>query len=104
MKASPEELAQVIMQVRAGSLTAQAAARQLGVSRKTYYQWEARALRGLLQALQPGQAGRPAQRPDAEQQRLVEENQRLQQELEISQQRLRIKEWLQDADTSAKKK
>jgi hypothetical protein len=34
----------------------------------------------------------------------VEENQRLQQELEISQQRLRIKEWLQDADTSAKKK
>lgn len=104
MKTSPEELAQLIMQVRAGSLTATAAARQLGISRKTYYQWEARALQGLLTALQPGQPGRPAHQPDAEQQRLAQENQRLQQELEIVQQRLRIKEWLLEADTSAKKK
>ena len=36
--------AQLIMQVRSGVLTAEAAARQLGISRKTYYKWERRAL------------------------------------------------------------
>ena len=104
MKTSPEVLAQLILQVRAGSLTATDAARQLGISRKTYYQWEARALQGLLAALQPGQPGRPSSHPDAEKQRLEQENLRLQQELEVARQRLRIREWLAEADTSAKKK
>ena len=104
MKTAPEVLVQLILQVRTGSLTATAAARQLGISRKTYYQWEARALQGMLAALQPGQAGRPSSPPDTKQQQLVQENQRLQQELEIVQQRLHIRERLALADTSAKKK
>ena len=104
MKTSPEVLAQLILQVRAGSLTATAAARQLGISRKTYYQWEARGLQGLVAALQPGQAGRPLSPPETEQQRLAQENQRLQQELEAVHQRLHIQERLALADTSAKKK
>ena len=104
MKTSPEVLAHLILQVRAGSLTATAAARQLGISRKTYYQWDARALRGLLAALQPSPVGRPSSPSDIEKQRLEQENQRLQQELEIVQQRLHIREQLALADTSAKKK
>jgi DNA-binding XRE family transcriptional regulator len=38
--------AEIIVQVQSGQLTATEAARQLGVSRKTYYQWERRALGG----------------------------------------------------------
>jgi len=104
MKISPEVLAQRILQVRAGSLTATAAARQLGISRKTYYQWEARGLQGLVAALQPGQAGRPLAPSETEQQRLAQENQRLQQELEVVHQRLHNQKRMALADTSAKKK
>ena len=104
MKISPEVLAQLILQVRAGSLSATAAARQLGISRKTYYQWEARGLQGLVAALQPGQAGRPLSPPETEQQRLAQENQRLQKEVFALHRQLYIKEQLALADTSAKKK
>ena len=104
MKHAPAQMLETIIQVRAGLLTATAAADHLGISRKTYYHWEARALQGLLAALQPGQAGRPSSPPDTEQQRLAQENQRLQQELELVQQRLQIREQLALADTSAKKK
>jgi DNA-binding XRE family transcriptional regulator len=40
--------AEVILKVRAGRMTAAHGARLLGVSRKTYYQWEQRALAGML--------------------------------------------------------
>jgi hypothetical protein len=56
---SLRQWATLILQVCAGQLTATEAARQLGVSRKTYYQWEARALRSLMQGLRPGRPGRP---------------------------------------------
>jgi DNA-directed RNA polymerase specialized sigma24 family protein len=39
------------MQVRSGLLSAQEAARQLGISRKTYYKWERRALAAMVEAL-----------------------------------------------------
>ena len=52
--------AEVIMKVRAGLMTAKAAAAQLGVSRKTYYEWEARGLGGMLENLADQTAGRPA--------------------------------------------
>jgi len=51
--------AEVIIEVRAGRMTAMEGARQLGISRKTYYQWEHRALRGMIDALMPGRPGRP---------------------------------------------
>jgi len=51
--------AQLIMQVRSGLLSAQEAARQLGVSRKTYYQWERRALAAMVEALGNREHGRP---------------------------------------------
>lgn len=45
-QALARQRAQLIMQVRSGVLRAQEAALQLGVSRKTYYKWERRALGG----------------------------------------------------------
>jgi len=69
-KARPRAL--LIMQVQAGVITATAAARQLGISRKTYYQWEARALQGLLDAVTQQPPGRP-RRPDRPKQRQLEQ-------------------------------
>jgi transposase len=51
--------AMMIMKVRSGQLTATEAARLLGVSRKTYYQWEQRGLQGMLAQLQDQPPGRP---------------------------------------------
>ena len=50
-QALARQRAQLIMQVRSGVLSAQEAARQLGVSRKTYYKWERRALAAMVEAL-----------------------------------------------------
>lgn len=49
----------MIIEVRAGMMTAVEGARLLGISRKTYYGWEQRALRGMIDALVPGSPGRP---------------------------------------------
>jgi len=68
----------LIIQVRTGQLTATAAAQQLGVSRKTFYVWENRALAAVTQALETGVAGRPAAAPqDATIAALAAENARL---------------------------
>ena len=47
------------MKVRAGYLTATEGASLLGISRKTYYKWENRALAGLLAGLEERKTGRP---------------------------------------------
>jgi len=65
MKARPpsqkraRQRAEAIMKVRCGLLSASQAARQLGVSRKTYYKWEERGLSALLGSLEDQPAGRP---------------------------------------------
>jgi len=55
--------AEVILRVRSGLLSAASAARLLGVSRKTYYNWEKRALRGMLDSLENRPPGRPKTPP-----------------------------------------
>lgn len=104
MKRVPQELLQRILQVRAGNLTVTAAARQLGLSRKTYYEQETRALRAMLAALTPVAAGRPAKAAPTEAERLRTENQQLRQQVEMLEQRIQIKEWLARAETRAGKK
>src|SRR5437660_120874 len=47
-----QKRASLILQVRAGQITAQEAAQQLGISRQAYYKWEKRALAALLQSLE----------------------------------------------------
>jgi len=47
------------MKVRCGLMTASQAAKQLGVSRKTYYKWEQRGLTALLDGVRDQKTGRP---------------------------------------------
>jgi transposase-like protein len=84
--------AALILQVRSGQLTASDAARQMGISRKTYYQWERRALQGLMQGLQPGRPGRPRARPSSEVQRLRQKVKTLEQQLETTEQVARLRQ------------
>jgi transposase len=65
-KATARERAEMILKVRSGQMTATAAAAALGVSRKTYYQWEARGLSGMLKQLEEQEPGRPPAPPSAE--------------------------------------
>jgi len=58
--------AEVIMKVRCGMLNASQAAKQLGISRKTYYKWEQRGLSALLDGLTDQSPGRPIQPVDKE--------------------------------------
>jgi transposase len=51
---------EMIVKVRAGLMTATAAAEALGVSRKTYYKWEKKGLQAMLAAGQDESAGRPS--------------------------------------------
>ena len=76
----------VIMQVRSGKITATEGARRLGISRKTYYEWEQRGLEGLMAALEDQEAGRPPLPEDPEKAELKERNQTLEQELLTAQQ------------------
>jgi len=56
----------MILKVRSGQMTATAAAAALGVSRKTYYEWEARGLSAMLIELEDKEPGRPKTGPDPE--------------------------------------
>jgi len=62
--------AEVIMKVRCGLMTASQAAEQLGISRKTYYKWEQRALSAMLDGLTDQPPGRPSQVVDPQKQAL----------------------------------
>jgi transposase len=63
-KDKARQRASVILQVRSGQISASEGARLLGISRKTYYQWEKRALRGMLQQLEEQAPGRPRKQTD----------------------------------------
>ena len=65
-----QQRALMIVKVRSGQLTAKEAARILGVSRKTYYQWEQRGLEGMIAQLQDQFPGRPAHASDPEKEAL----------------------------------
>lgn len=84
--------AELIVQARSGALTAAAAARRLGVSRKTYYKWERRALEGMMSALGRRPAGRPAAPTDEEKAQLRREIGRLRRKLLLAEQRLAIED------------
>jgi|SRR5215469_6282968 len=96
-QALARQRAQLIMHVRSGVLSAQEPARQLGVSRKTYYKWERRALAAMVGALGDREQGRP--RPlDPEKEALQRQTQELQAKLEVLEQTERIRQQLQQLD------
>ena len=103
-KVDPEEFLKTFLSVRGGMLTAKAAALRLGISRKTYYEWEARAFQGLMESLRPKAAGRPSPIRDPVAERLKEENQRLSRQVRELEQTLEIRRLLAEVETRAQKK
>jgi len=89
-----QERAALIVRVQAGQISAVEAARQLGVSRKTYYKWEARALAALVGSLEDREGGRPESPQDEEKDRLREEVGELRGELDVHAQRERVREMM----------
>ncbi len=93
-QALARQRAQLIMQVRSGILTADAAARQLQISRKTYYKWERRALAAMVTALGNRDQGRPARPIDPEKAALRQQTQELQARLTVLEQTARLRQLL----------
>ena len=82
--------AELIVEVRSGRLSAREAAKRLGVSRKTYYKWEKRALWGMVKALGNRAGGRPPPRIDAEKKALREQKEELERRLKVAEETLKL--------------
>jgi transposase len=98
MKDKEQELAReralVILRVRSGAMTAKQGAQALGVSRKTYYQWEERALKAMALALENRVAGRPCVSTDEEKETLRQRIRELEKKLYLTEKTLEVKELL----------
>ena len=88
------ERALVILKVRSGALTAKEGAKLLGVSRKTYYEWEEKSLRAMALALENRIAGRPPAPTDEEKETLRERVQELEKKLYLAEKTVEVKEIL----------
>jgi transposase len=93
------ERAMVILQVRSGVLTAKEGAQLLGVSRKTYYEWEEKSLKAMALALENRPAGRPPVSIDEEKERLRERVRELEKKLDLAEKTIEVKELLAAYDT-----
>lgn len=87
-----EERMRVILDHLAGKLTATQAALDLGVSRKTFYEWLERGKEAMRSALTDRPGGRPSNPVDPEKERLQDEVETLEKERVILEGRLRIQE------------
>ena len=86
--------AAVIFAVRSGRITAEEGAKQLGVSRKTYYEWERRALQAMTGALENGASGRPGKQRDEDKDRLEAEIAALQDKLFVAEKTVEVRDML----------
>ncbi len=93
------ERAMVILQVRSGALTAKEGAKLLGVSRKTYYEWEEKSLKAMALALENRPAGRPPVPIDEEKETLRERVRELEKKLDLAEKTIEVKELLAAYDT-----
>jgi len=94
----------MIVKVRSGQMTAVAAAAALGVSRKTYYQWESRGLTAMLGQLEDKEPGRPPVGPSPVLVKLRAEMKKLRTHAESLEQTLKIRGLLQRMEKSAAQK
>jgi transposase len=86
--------ASIILQVRNGRKTVRQAAKELGISRKTYYEWENRALEAMVEAMEKQPNGRPAKETDPGKEALQRENQELKDQLFLAQKTVEVKNLL----------
>jgi transposase len=82
----------VILAVLAGRMSATQAAQELGVSRKTFYEWQDRALGAMRTALRDRPAGRPLHPVDPEKEQLKAAVETLEKERKVLESRLRIQQ------------
>jgi transposase len=88
------ERALVILQVRSGAITAKEGAKLLGVSRKTYYEWEEKSLKAMALALENHPAGRPPVPVDQEKETLRERIRELEKKLDQAEKTIEVKKLL----------
>jgi len=88
------ERASIILQVRSGALSATQGAERLGISRKTYYQWEDRALQAMALALENHLPGRPPLPLDAEKEELQKKVRELEKKLYLAEKTIEVKDLL----------
>jgi transposase len=98
------ERAAVILEVRSGKLTATEGAERLGVSRKTYYEWEDRALKAMALALESHFPGRPPVPLDPEKEELQRKVRDLEKKLLLAEQTIEVKDLLSAFDLHEAKK
>ena len=79
-----------ILAVLAGKLTVTQAALELGVSRKTYYEWQERGLTAMRSALRDRPGGRPPIPVDPQKAQLQEQVESLEKERTVLEGRLQI--------------
>lgn len=97
---SPSQLrASLILQVRAGQITAQQAAQQLGISRQAFYKWEKRALKALLNALEDQPPGRPKATTDPEKDQLKTRVEELERQVRLFEQRDQLRTLLKEMES-----
>ena len=93
------ERALVILHVRSGTITAKEGAKRLGVSRKTYYEWEEKSLKAMALALENHPVGRPSVPVDEEKEELRKQVLELKKKLSLVEDALEVKELLAAYDT-----
>ena len=93
-----EQRANLILQVRTGQITAQEAARQLGISRQAFYKWEKRGLEALLNALQDQPPGRPKGTTDPEKDQLKSRVEELERQVQLYEQRDQLRALLKQME------
>ena len=89
----------VILDVLAGRMTVTQAALALGVSRKTYYEWQERALAAMRAALRDRPGGRPSHPLDPQKEHLQDRVEALERERLVLEGRLRIQSVIRETLT-----
>jgi transposase len=97
-KALARERALVILKVRSAVLTAKEGAQRLGVSRKTYYEWEQRALGAMALALENQPVGRPPMLVDEEKEDLRRQIEELEKKLFLAEKAIEVRDLLSAYD------
>ena len=93
-KRQARERASIILQVRSGALTVTEGAERLGISRKTYYEWEERALAAMAEALENHRPGKPPVPLDAEKEELQRKVRDLEKKLDLAEKTIEVKDLL----------
>jgi transposase len=89
--------------VRCDLMTASEAAKQLGVSRKTYYKWEQRGLSSLLDGLSDQAPGRPEKEDNPAEAALEKQLAEVKRQNDLLEQKMALKDLVADFHIRSKK-